>query len=128
MCNFGTEAEHLAEIEDYVSFDDYESYYDDEKQLYILSRGHCFRKQDVGKYVIIQNSRHNRKIMPTMYLVDRNKTRAFWWSPASWFAMVFNKKSAAEYQAKRYRFNKARVKQITPAMANLVYFEDNYEN
>lgn len=115
MCDFGTEAEHLAEIEDYY-FDDFEPYSQEEKYFYIKARGRCFLRKDIGKYVIIQNSRRNRGVMPTMYLVDRTKTKHMWWSPASRFAMIFNKKSAAEYQVKRYKYNKPRIIQITSTM------------
>lgn len=121
-----SEAEHLAEICDY-DFNDYEPYSALEKQFYLKARSHCFSKEDIGKYVIVQNSRRNRNVMPTMYLVDRAKTKRMWWSPASIYAMVFESKSAAEYQAKRYKYNKARVKQITPQMADMEYYENNYD-
>ena len=127
MFDYGTEAEHLADISDFDFNDDFEPYSQEEKYLYVKARGCCFSKDDVGKYVVIQNSRRNKMVMPTMYLVDRTKTKRMWWSPASSFAMVFEKRTAAEYQAKRYRFNKARVKQITPAMADREYFEQEYE-
>ena len=48
-------------------------------------------------------------------------------SPSSFLAMVFEKESAAKYQANRYKYNNARVKKITPAMCNIEYFEDNYD-
>lgn len=128
MHDYGTEAEHLAEINDFDFDDDFEPYSQEEKRFYVQARGRCFSKEDVGKYVVVQNSRRNKRVMPTMYLVDRAKTKHMWWSPASSFAMVFDKQSAAEYQAKRYRYNKARVKQITLAMANREYFEREYED
>lgn len=129
MCDYGTEAEHLAEISDFnFNDDDFLPYSQEEKYFYVQARERCFSKKDIGKYVVIQNSRRNRKVMPTMYLVDRAKTKRMWWSPASSFAMVFEKRSAAEFQAKRYRYNRARVKQITAAMADREYFEQEYEN
>ena len=103
-----TEAEHLAEICDY-DFEE-ESYEDWEKELYLDAKAHCFSKSDIGKFVVIQNSRRKKNIMPTMFLVDRHKTKSMWWSPSSFLAMVFEKESAAKYQAKRYKYNNARVK------------------
>lgn len=124
MIDYGTEAEHLADIEDY----DFEEAYDDwEKKLYLDAKACCFSESDIGKFVIIQNSRRKKNIMPTMFLVDRHKTKRMWWSPSSFLAMVFDKESAAKYQAKRYKYNNARVKKITPAMCNIEYFEDNYD-
>ena len=40
--------------------------------------------------------------------------------------MIFEKKSAAEYQAKKYKYNKVRIKQITQEMADIEYFINNY--
>lgn len=125
MWDEGTEAEHLAEIGDYY-FDE-EPYEDWEKELYLMAKGRCFSKSDIGKFVIIQNSRRKKNIMPTMYLVDRHKTKIMWWSPSAFMAMVFEKESAAKFQAKRYKYNNARVKKITLAMCNIEYFEDNYD-
>lgn len=120
-----TEAEHLADIADYDFFEPYDDW---EKAMYLDAKAATFSKRDVGKWVVIQNSRRNRSVMPTMYLADRRITKRFWWSPDAGYAMIFDKQSAAEYQAKRYKYNKARVKQITPGMANREYFESEYEN
>ena len=49
-----------------------------------------------------------------------------WWSPASIYAMIFEKKSAAEYQAKKYKYNKVRIKQITQEMADVEHFINNF--
>lgn len=125
MVDYGTEAEHLTEICDY-DFEE-ESYEDWEKELYLDAKAHCFSKSDIGKFVVIQNSRRKKNIMPKMFLVDRHKIKSMWWSPSSFLAMVFEKESAAKYQAKRYKYNNARVKKITPAMCNIEYFEDNYD-
>lgn len=117
MIDYDTEADHLAEIYD-CSFE--ENFYEDfEKKLYLDAKARCFSKRDIGKFVIIQNSRRNKSIMPTMFLVNRHKTKLMWWSPSSALAMVFEKESAAKFQAKRYRYNNARVKKITPAMCNI---------
>lgn len=104
----------------------FEPYTIDERADYILAKGCRFRKEDVGKYVVIQNSRRNRKVMPTMYLVNRNITKSWWWSPDSQYAMVFDKKSSAEYQAKRYKYNKARAIEIRPWMADEKWFDEMY--
>ena len=123
---YDTEAGHLSEIyDDYGSFS--EPYSSNERRDYILAKGYCFRKEDVGKYVIVQNSRRNKKVMPTMYLVDRTLTKRMWWSPASYYAMIFNSKSAAEYQVKRYRYNKPRIMEIKPYMADIERFKEMYE-
>ena len=119
-----TEAEHLADIDDYDLEEPYEDW---EKKLYLDAKARCFSENDIGKFVIIQNSRRNKNIMPTMFLVDRHKTKRMWWSPSSFLAMIFEKESAAKYQAKRYKYNNARVMKITPAMCNVEYFIDNYD-
>ena len=125
MIDYGTEAEHLAEICDY-NFEE-EPYEDWEKKLYLDAKVRCFSESDIGKFVVIQNSRRKKNIIPTMFLVDRHKTKRMWWSPSSFLAMIFEKESAAKYQAKRYKYNNARVKKITPAMCNVEYFIDNYD-
>jgi hypothetical protein len=112
-------------------YDDVEAYFEplsiEDKADYVSARGRCFRKEDIGKFVIVQNSRRNKKVMPTMYLVDRNKTQRMWWSPSSIYAMVFEKQSAAEYQAKKYRYNKARVMKISSSMADKEWFDRMYD-
>ena len=106
MIDYGTEAEHLSEICDY-DFEE-QPYEDWEKELYLNAKGHCFSHSDIGKFVVIQDSRRKKNIMPTMFLVDRHKTKRMWWSPSSFLAMVFDKESAAKYQAKKYKYNNAR--------------------
>ena len=119
-----TEAAHLAEIEECrTSYYDREPLTTSEKHWYVMAKTQCFDKSDVGKYVITQRSRRNRKVMPFMYLVDRTRIKSMWWSPDAALAMVFEKQSAAEYQARKYHYNNVKVKQITPAMANRKYFE-----
>lgn len=120
-----SEAEYLADIYDY-DFNNLDTYSSAEKQLYVIARSHCFSKKDIGKYVVVQNTRRNKNIVSKLYLVDRTKTKRMWWSPASIYAMIFEKKSAAEYQAKRYKYNKVRVKQITQEMANVEHFINNF--
>lgn len=120
-----SEAEYLADIYDY-DFNNLDTYSLEEKQSYVIARSHCFSKEDIGKYVVVQNTRRNKNIVSKLYLVDRTKTKQMWWSPASIYAMIFEKKSAAEYQAKKYKYNKVRIKQITQEMADIEYFINNY--
>lgn len=119
-----SEAEALSEI--YDGFEVYEPYTKEERADYVQDKMRCFHESEVGKYVIVQNSRRNKKVMPTMYLVNRNITKRMWWSPSAFSAMVFESKSAAENQARKYKYNNVRVKQITPSMADRKYFENTY--
>jgi hypothetical protein len=120
-----TEAEHISEI-----YNDDEihskSYSISERKDYIYHKGKCFKDKDIGKYVIVQNSRRNRKVMPKMFLVDRRLTKRFWWSPDSYYAMIFEKKEAAELQVKKYKYNNVSIKQITKDMANIKWFNEIY--
>lgn len=120
-----SEVEYLADIYD-DNFNNLDTYSLEEKQSYVIARSHCFSKEDIGKYVVVQNTRRNKNIVSKLYLVDRTKTKQMWWSPASIYAMIFEKKSAAEYQAKKYKYNKVRIKQITQEMADIEYFINNY--
>lgn len=103
-----------------------ESYSASERSDYVDAKGRCFRKEDIGKYVVVQNSRRNKKVMPKMFLADRRMTSRFWWTPDSSYAMVFEKKSAAEFQASRYKYNNVRVQQITKDMADVEWFNISY--
>lgn len=128
MSNFDfydTEAGHLSEIYDGCEIHS-ELYSSSERRDYVDAKGRCFKKEDIGKYVVIQNSRRNKYVMPKMFLVDRKITKRFWWSPDSYYAMVFEKKDAAEFQAKRYKYNNVRVKQITKDMADIKWFNEVY--
>ena len=90
-----TEAAHLAEIYDddcYV----FGPYSTDERRYYIAEKERRFKKRDIGKFVIVQTARRNKKVMCRLYLVNRNITRRFWWSHDAQYAMVFNEKTAAE--------------------------------
>ncbi|MBQ9821791.1 MAG: hypothetical protein IJM58_06680 [Muribaculaceae bacterium] len=114
---YDTEAAHLAEIYDGddAYFEEYSTY---EKREYIADKENRFNRQDVGKYVVVQTPRKNKKVMRRLYLVDRNKTKRFWWSHDALYAMVFNDKSAAELQAKRYKYNNTRVVEIKSYMTS----------
>lgn len=129
MNDYVSEAEALADIYEYVPYDyDFAPYSDKEKRLYILAKNRFFKKDNVGKFVVVQNARKNKSVMNTLYLVDRKKTKDFWWSHDAFYAMVFNKKSAALIQAAKYKYNKARVVQITPIMADIKGFIEKYES
>ena len=65
--------------------------------------------------------------LSNLFLVNRNLTKRFWWSPDSSYAMVFENEAAARIQAAKYRFNKASVKKITPSMANTEFLSLFYE-
>lgn len=51
----------------------------------------------------------------TFFLVDRRKTKRFWWSPSLRLAMKFRKKSAAEYSMKKLRYNNPEVMTVERA-------------
>ena len=70
-----------------------------------------FRSEALGKYVILL-----RTIYGNLYLVDRNKTQNIWWSRDPYYAMLFNKKEAAEFQLRKLRFNNPRIIQIDESM------------
>ena len=55
-------------------------------------------------------------LLYNIYLVDRSKTKRFWWSHDAVYAMVFNDKSAAEFQAGKYKHNDIEVIEITKNM------------
>ena len=123
--DFGTEAEHLSEIYDDFGYD-FEPYENWEKRDYIEAKNNCFAKKDVGKYVVAQIPKYNKVFMQLMYLVDRSKTKSYWWSHDAYYAMVFEKKEAAEQQAKKYRYGKIKVMKIKPYMADRDGFDENY--
>ncbi len=54
-------------------------------------------------------------------MVDRNKTKDFWWSFNTKFAMKFIKKSSANFQAKKYKYNNVKVIKITKEMLFINY-------
>lgn len=121
-----TEAAHLSEI--YDGCDIKEPLTKEERADYVDAKSRYFKKSDIGKYVVVQTPRKNKGIVRRLYLVDRKVTKAFWWSPSAFHAMVFEKESAATIQAKKYKYNKARVMQITKSMADISSFLDEYES
>ena len=123
--DYCSEAEALNERYDCID-NDFEPYSTAEKADFIRAKNCRFLKKDVGKFVVAQTPRRNKSVVKLLYLVDRSRTKAFWWSHDALFAMVFEKKEAAEFQAKRYRYNKARVIEVKPWMADLEGFEQEY--
>lgn len=111
-----SEAGHLSEIYDDV-WSGREPYTEKERAEYIRKRSNCFRRSDVGKYVIRASSRYNRGVMPFMYLVDRKLSSSMWWSPYSRLAVVFDKRNVAERVCSKLKHNRPSVVTITPDMA-----------
>ena len=103
--DFDSEASYLAEIEDEDYLCKVNSYILNFGQPQVTKvtktrkKNHLFTKDDLGKFVITQTPRRYSNFR-NLYLVDRNKTKDFWWSPNATFAMKFIKKSCAEFQAK----------------------------
>lgn len=126
MADYISEAEALSEI--YDGFEgSFEPYSKNERRDYVDAKSRTFKKSDIGKWVVIQKPRRKKDVVSTLYLVDRNLTKRFWWSPDSSYAMIFEKESAAKIQAAKYRFNKANAKQITSSMADKKWFSLCYE-
>lgn len=98
----------------------------EDRKDYINAKSRCFKKEDIGKYIIVQNSRHNKKVMPIMYLVDRHSTKRWWWSPDSHYAMIFDNKSSAERMLSKYKYNKVRCIKIQSWMAEQEWFNKCY--
>lgn len=124
-CNFydsDSEASHLAEIEDEDYLCEVNSYtlnFGATSGYYkIRKKNHLFTKDDLGKFVITQTPRRYSDFR-NLYLVDRNKTKDFWWSPNATFAMKFIKKSCAEFQAKKYKYNNVKVIKITKEILSI---------
>ena len=123
-CNFydsDSEASHLEEIEDEDYLCEVNSYilnFGQPQVTKIKKKKHLFTKDDLGKFVITQTPRRYSDFI-NLYLVDRNKTKDFWWSPNSKFAMKFIKKSCAETQAKKYKYNNVKVIKITKEILSI---------
>ena len=89
----------------------FEPYTDYEKSEYIRRKSKRFNKCDVGKYVVTKYPLF-KKVVKVLYLVDRSKTKLYWWSPDAKYAMIFNSKEAAEAQAAKYKYGKFKVIKI----------------
>ncbi len=126
MADYISEAEALSENYDGCEVC-FESYTKSERRDYIDAKSRTFKKSDIGKWVVVQKPRRKKDVVSVLYLVDRSLTKRFWWSHDSFYAMVFEKESAARIQAAKYRFNKASVRQITSSMADKEWFSLSYE-
>ena len=102
-----TEAAHLSEIYDGAEI--FEPYTKTEREEY-KRRKSIFPSSSKGKYVIIQKPRFST--VKKLFLVDRKKSKRFWWSHDANYAMLFEKESAAKIQAAKLRFNNIKVIQI----------------
>lgn len=122
-----TEAEHLSEIYDGCEYGYFEPYSRAERADYIRAKNNRFAKSEIGKFVVAQTPRKNKGVVKLLYLVDRNISKRFWWSHDAMLAMIFDKREAAEFQARKYRYNKVRVMEIKPYMANLEVFKQEYD-
>lgn len=126
MEDYISEAEALSEVYDGCEVE-FEPYSKSDRQDYVNAKSRTFKESDIGKWVVTQKPRRKKGVVSILYLVDRNLTKRFWWSPDSSYAMVFEKESAARIQASKYRYNKASVKQITSSMAEKEWFSYCYE-
>lgn len=113
MC---TEAEHLSEI-----YDDYDARYDEEyiadmeyerlctiqnlASTRVCKKKHHFNKKDKNLYLIIQDS---RKDNTTIMLVDRRKSKSYWWTHDFSIAYKSNKEDMKK-AAKKLKKNNVRV-------------------
>ena len=94
MTDYISEAEALSEI--YDGFEsDFKPYSKSDRRDYVDAKSSTFPTSKVGKWVITQNPRRNKGVVNILYLVDRNLTKRFWWSPDSFYAMIFENESAA---------------------------------
>lgn len=112
MNDYVTEAEALSDLYDCFDDDnDFEPYSDEEKRAFLAEKSK-FSTYAKGKFAIVQSTQYNRHLMKRLFLVDRNKTKSFWWSHDASYAMLFNDKAAAEKVARRYKYNNAHVIEI----------------
>lgn len=80
------------------------------------AKKHHFNKDDIGRWVIIQRPKYNRDTVQRLFLVDREKTKAWWWSPNADYAKRYDSQIDAELQVKRYKYGKIKAVQITYRM------------
>lgn len=89
----------------------------EEKREYLAGRSRAWRREDEGKYVLVRDPFRNQDMVPVLYLVDRRKTRDYWWSADADFAARFTSLEMATRQRRKYKFGNVRVMRITSAMA-----------
>ena len=78
-------------------------YTDKEKYEYLLEKSVQFSQADVGKFVITRDPKANRRVVPILYLVDRRKTKAWFWTCYAEYAMVFDNKGGAELALRKLK-------------------------
>lgn len=126
MEDYISEAEALSEIYDDPE-GNFEPYSKSDRRDYVDAKSRRFKKSDIGKWVVIQRPKRKKGVVRILYLVDRNLTKRFWWSPDSFYALVFKNEDAARLQAAKYRFNEATARQITPDLADQEWFSSCYD-
>lgn len=121
-----TEAEALEEQGGFGYFPREDYRYDVyDRAEYVDKKFHAFSPKSIGKWCVVQKPKRKRNTISRLFLVDRNRTKRWWWSPDAFYAMVFDNESAARFQIRRYKYNKPKIMQITPAMTE--YYEWNME-
>lgn len=114
MC---TEAEHLSEIyDDYEANSSYAEYIADREYerlctlqnlagTRVCRKKRRLNKKDMGLYLVIQDS---RKDNTTLILVDRRKSKSYWWTHD--FSLAYKgKKEDMKKAAKKLQMNNVRV-------------------
>jgi hypothetical protein len=113
--NTDTEAYHQSEQYDGIEGSYYAHttlYSRVRRRKFIAEKEKRFSKKDKEKFVITQTPRKNTAVVKTLYLVDRSKTRRFWWSHDAYFAKKFDSESEAMNKALKYKYNNCRVIKI----------------
>lgn len=87
------------------------------RRKFVYKISHSFELSDVGKWIIFTYPRKKVNIIEKLFLVDRNKTKEWWWSPAAYYAMIFDTKEMANLRANKYKYNRPTVMQISTEMA-----------
>jgi len=87
------------------------SYTRSQKKAYLDNKSK-FSKDLNGKYVIIQDPKRQKSIIKYLFLVDRNKTKQWWWTTNSIFAKIFSTIEEAQAQLNNYKYNNVRIMQI----------------
>lgn len=82
----------------------------------IKAKSRRFKKDDIGKYVIVQDPCYDKDLINWLFLVDRKKTKQTWWTHDAGLAIVFQKKNAAQLQARKYKYNNVKVVKIKESM------------
>lgn len=125
--DYGTEAEHLSEIDDVVEWEDEErdAYYKLQREWKQTTKNQCKKKkkqeqrmiEELPKlftkhceelYYIIQDSRIDNT---TLMLVDRRKSKQYFWTHNHSIALACQK-AMAEKILSKLKFNSARIVKV----------------